>query len=694
MIGQKSGHYKILEPLGKSGTGDVYRAEHAAHRWLSPITAAVMLVAFIACHPVGASVTELREAIAQAELGGGQVPDEHRNFQLGHLALDLSAGSLHAVLGGQTVIGLFFRGQGQFRYASEDRYEKASWAVNVKRVTGFTVNSGAISGSFDTALILDSRLHQIFPSAAALPSGDPSLEMARELSRFQLRVARDRGIDAANRLAQALVEGVDRPFICAQLDTGGKDLVYQFDGLRSGEESLSVMERFRSRGDLSGARWAQEVSRQRISGDRLATRPVPFVVHHVELDLRNSADRHLELQVTETIEAMRPLRTLDFDLWSERFEKGEALDYVLRKVSLKDGTPLGFSHEKGDLVIELSPPMAAGERLEIRFEIGGDVLYRPLGHSFWWLPLASWLPLPQRLDMRSFTYHAMVRVAPPFVPFSMGRTVRRWEEDDLVGAEFELERPTQFVVVLAGKYRPYEETRDGLTIRLASYAFPQNDSMRRIANNTFELIRFYEPLLGEFPFGELTILEINSYGFGIAPPGVIYLTSEAFDPSPSGRRYRAELNMRMAHEVAHMWWAHVAQMAGFEEQWLSESTAEYYAALAVGQLLGEHKFKAAVRQWKEQAGRVRAPESIYLANRIAGEKAYLDRYGLLYAKGPLMFHALREELGDKVFLTLMKSTLTNFHFKHIETRDFIELTNFITQRDYGPWFAEHLFAME
>ena len=91
--------------------------------------------------------------------------------------------------------------------------------------------------------------------------------------------------------------------------------------------------------------------------------------------------------------------------------------------------------------------------------------------------------------------------------------------------------------------------------------------------------------------------------------------------------------------------------------------------MAVGQLLGEHKFKAAVRQWKEQAGRVRASESIYLANRIAGEKAYLDRYGLLYAKGPLMFHALREELGDKVFLTLMKSTLTNFHFKHIETRE-------------------------
>jgi len=658
------------------------------------IAAAAALLFSVACRPAGASLVELRKAIEQAELGGGQVPADHRNFRFGHMDLDLSAGGLHAILAGQTVVGLFFRGEGQFRYVSEDRYEKDSWAVNVKRVTGFKVDRGAISGGFKTALILDSRMADLFPSAAALPPGDPPADMAAALAGFQSRIAEDRGVNAVNQLAQALIEGTDRPFVCVQLDTERKDLVYTWDGLRSGEESLSFMGFYSSGSDLSGARWAQTVSNQRISGDRLATRSVPFVVRHVELDLRNPAGRKIDLRVSETVEAMMSLRTLAFALWSESYEKGIALVYELSGVSLKDGTALAFAHDKGDLVVELPRPVAAGEQLELEFQIVGDILYRPLGHSFWWLPIASWLPRPHRFNMTSFTYHAIVRVAPPFLPFSIGRTVRRWEEDGLACAEFELDRPIQVVVVLAGKYHLYEETRDGLTIRLASYAFSQNDSMRKIANNTFELIRFYEPLLGRFPFDELSILEINSYGFGIAPPGVIFLTQEAFDPSPSGRRYRDELNMRMAHEVAHMWWGHVAQMAGPEDQWLSESTAEYYAALAVGSLLGEHKFKAAFRSWKEQAGRVRSPESIYLANRIAGEKAYLDRYGLLYAKGPLMLHTLREELGDQDFLSLMKSSLTNFHFKHIETQDFIELTNFITQRDYWPWFAEHLFAME
>jgi hypothetical protein len=658
------------------------------------IAAVILLACSAWSRPAGASVVELRTAITQAKLGGGEVPAEHRNFRFGHMDLDLSTGSLRAVLAGQTVVGFFFRGDGQFRYVSEDRYERASWAVNVKRVTGFKVINGALSGTFKTALVLDSRLAEAFPSATGLPPGDPSAEMAAALQRFQNRFARDRGVNAVNQVAQALIEGSDRPFVCVQLDTGKKDLVYTWDGLRSWEESLSFMEPYPPGSDLSGARWAQPVSTQRISGDRLATRPAPFVVRDVELDLSNPAERQIELRMSETIEAMMPLRSLEFALWSESFEKGIALEYMLNRVSLKDGTPLAFSHDKGDLVVELPRLVATGERLELQFEITGDILYRPLGHSFWWLPIGSWMPRPLRFDMSSFMYHAIVRVAPPFLPFSIGRTVRRWDEDGLACAEFELDQPIQAVVILAGKYHQYEETRDGLTIRLASYAFPQNESMRKIANNTFELIRFYEPLLGQFPFRELTILEINAYGFGVAPPGVIYLTREAFDPSPVGRRYRDELNMRMAHEVAHMWWGHVAQMAGPEEQWLSESTAEYYAALAVGSLLGEHKFKAAQRNWKEQAGRVRAPESIYLANRIVGEKARLDRYGLLYAKGPLMFHTLREELGDQVFLTLMKSSLTNFHFKHIETQDFIELTNFITQLDYRPWFGEHLFAME
>ena len=71
--------------------------------------------------------------------------------------------------------------------------------------------------------------------------------------------------------------------------------------------------------------------------------------------------------------------------------------------------------------------------------------------------------------------------------------------------------------------------------------------------------------------------------FGQAPPNIIYITQEAF----VARRdvltqiYSEGVNARLAHEVAHGWWGHVAKLSSLENQWLSESTADYYGALAM-----------------------------------------------------------------------------------------------------------------
>ena len=68
------------------------------------------------------------------------------------------------------------------------------------------------------------------------------------------------------------------------------------------------------------------------------------------------------------------------------------------------------------------------------------------------------------------------------------------------------------------------------------------------------------------------------------------------------------------------------------------------------------------------------------------------RFKLLYGKGPVMLHELRQAVGDDVFFTILKSYLRSFQFKPATTRDFIGITNFVTKQDHAAFFDRNLFG--
>src|SRR5262249_11818309 len=210
---------------------------------------------------------------------------------------------------------------------------------------------------------------------------------------------------------------------------------------------------------------------------------------------------------------------------------GTARPRFVRVKAITDaaGKSLSFHHQNGTLLVGLRAPAPEGQPVRLTFDITGDFLIRPDGDSYWALSTEPWFPQPD-LSGQFYTFHAKVRVKKPFVPFASGRTIARKTEGDESIVETEIDKPVQFAVVLAGKYEQQEETRDGLTIRVATYAGKNERAAKQLANLAFLIIKFYERFLGPFPFSEFQILEINAYGFGIAPPGVMFITKEAFNP--------------------------------------------------------------------------------------------------------------------------------------------------------------------
>ena len=131
-------------------------------------------------------------------------------------------------------------------------------------------------------------------------------------------------------------------------------------------------------------------------------------------------------------------------------------------------------------------------------------------------------------------------------------------------------------------------------------------------------------------------------------------------------------------------------LAEEEDQWVSEAVAEYYSAFVLGRMKGKDEFSTAFREWKGLANDSAGEGTIYLANQLSGQDSGDMRIRLLYGKGPLMLHALRSEVGDDKFFTILKSYLRSFPFKPGTTRDFIGITKFVTKQDHAAFFDRHL----
>jgi aminopeptidase N len=272
------------------------------------------------------------------------------------------------------------------------------------------------------------------------------------------------------------------------------------------------------------------------------------------------------------------------------------------------------------------------------------------------------------------------------------------EEGEWNVLETRVEKPVQFMVVLAGKYEYEEETKDGVTVRVASYATKNTRAIRKLMNLAEKIIDYYEGFLGPFPFSEFNIIEINQLGWGQAPPGVMFITAEAFNPigDQLNELFSKGINERFAHEIAHQYWGHVVKMPSLEEQWLTESFAEMCAGLLIRDLRGKSDFKGLLATWKGRAKQASDVAPIPLANRIRNQSdhrtAWIDRTYLLYFKGPCLLNAIREQIGDHAFEVFLRSCQSNLEWKFGSTQMVERVLEAVTKKDWRPFFDKYYWG--
>lgn len=668
-----------------------------------------LFTTLVLCLPVSlfaaAPLTDFVAAAKNLKLGDA-ASVSNVTWTVGHMTLRLGNGSIARVMAGNEPVGVYFKGSGTFEYVTVEATEIPVVDHNVKAVAHVKMTADAqhatLTGDFADVLILG--------GGVAMPevTGTGGAALGDGFAQHSTLFSRLRVEPAGHLLAVQKFSFPTSKRVRVEFSGGRDNLLYDYDDVEDHDEGFyTVAGPSTYVEDKRIQQWLflNLLSDQPVGHDHWTTPRPPFALTALDYTLTGDGD-NAKAEVTETIARIAPgENVLRFAMQSEEFVRTSQpfRNFNVRSVTDEQGRPLPFDHVRDDLVVALDG--VDGQTFKLKFAIDGDFLVREGGDNAWQLGLGEpWFPLPRQLAGAAYTVHSVLRIKKPFIGLAPGNTISRRDEGDYNVVENVVDKPVQFTMVEAGKYNLSEEKRGELTIRVATYGLSNERAAKQLTGLAFGLIDYYEFFLGPFPWKEFNIIQVNAYGFGQAPPGAMFITNEAFSPTRSSddgdyfmsadQYFSQGINERFAHEIAHQYWAYVVRMPSSEEQWLTESFAEYSAGLALKKLRGDAIFKQLVGTWNGGAKMGAAVAPIPYANRIGGDRMVgrRQRFALLYEKGPYLLYTINKEIGDEAFLTFMKSYTKSFNFKFGTTKDVAGLLGVITKKDWKPFFEQYFWG--
>lgn len=240
----------------------------------------------------------------------------------------------------------------------------------------------------------------------------------------------------------------------------------------------------------------------------------------------------------------------------------------------------------------------------------------------------------------------------------------------------------EFAWLASPDYLVVETTAHGTALR--SFYLPGDEAAGQAAlNMAAAALRIYADTFGSYPFSEMAVVEAPLGYYGMEYPGLNLVGVGLY------RNYRAELEDRVAHEIAHQWWYAQVGNDQINTPWLDEGLAEYSMAIYYRQVRGQAWVNTMVNQRWLVPYQVLVEDGLdAVVNQPAA--AFGAEYEVIvYAKAALFFDALRQEVGDEIFEAILRQYLTRYRWRIATPDDFLQVAESVSAQDldslYNHW---------
>jgi len=375
-----------------------------------------------------------------------------------------------------------------------------------------------------------------------------------------------------------------------------------------------------------------------------------------------------------------------------------------------EGQPVEFIHNPAvegthvarlgnDIVAVILPePVQAGQKINLEFVYGGDVLAEEgsgllyVGARGTWFPSRGLVMADFDLEFEYPEEWTLVATGKP-VPVSAVTDMTKVSGEEI--SHWISERPIPVAGFNLGKYK-VARTQAG-DVKVETYAtqnveksFPGTrietiepdplPSLRHpparppevivpthrpsparnevpVGEAAARAIQYYAERFGPYPYSSLALTQMpghESQGW----PGLVFLSSYAFLNQQEQEDlhlgpYRILLQEIMpAHETAHQWWGDLITWTSYRDQWLSEGLANYSALMMLQEKdpAGFHvvmeKYRHDLMEPNKEGIALKDAGPVTLGLRLLSSRFPEGYEAISYGRGTWLFHMLRTMLRD------------------------------------------------
>lgn len=140
----------------------------------------------------------------------------------------------------------------------------------------------------------------------------------------------------------------------------------------------------------------------------------------------------------------------------------------------------------------------------------------------------------------------------------------------------------------------------------------------------------------------------------------------------------------VVHELAHQWFGDDVRLAAWQHIWLNEGPATY-----AEWLWAEREGLQSVQDRFDELAAIPADDPFWTVRPgDPGPEGLFDEP--VYLRGAMTLHALRAEVGDEAFWTILRTWVSRYSGQAVDTADFTALAEEVACRDLDGFFRTWL----